>query len=259
MPYDRDLLLLGEKRNAVLDLREIQQYGLECFGDADYVSIYGLTPDEWYGKGIRVLGRTAVECTRDRLAQAIAADVAIVAAGTEADSLLVIDPFAGSGNTLYWLMRQLPGAVGLAFEKDEAVFRLTSTNLALLDQPLRMLELDFDDGIESAVAAPGQPVVAFIAPPWGRALDPESGLDLSRTEPPVAAIVDRLDSRFRPARLLCVVQVHERLKPEPLAQLAQRFDWSRTKTYDFNRPGQNHGILIGSKRWGPPPARAARN
>jgi hypothetical protein len=62
---NRELLLHGSKRNDGLSLAEVEQYGLDSFGDADYVSIYGMKPREWYGCGIRLLGRTAVECTRD--------------------------------------------------------------------------------------------------------------------------------------------------------------------------------------------------
>ncbi len=69
--YDRQLLLFGSKRNQVLDLSEVKRYGNDCYGDADYVSIYGLPPSAWHEKGIRLLGRTAVECTRDKLADAI--------------------------------------------------------------------------------------------------------------------------------------------------------------------------------------------
>src|ERR1700694_3288440 len=68
--YDRQLLLVGSRRNEVLDLSETRRYGIDSYGDADYVSIYGLSPTEWYRRGIRLLGRTVVECTRDRLAGA---------------------------------------------------------------------------------------------------------------------------------------------------------------------------------------------
>ena len=66
--YDRQLLLAGAKRGAVLDLPEVQRYGTESWGDPDYVCIYDRRPAEWCGRGIRILGRTAVECTRDELA-----------------------------------------------------------------------------------------------------------------------------------------------------------------------------------------------
>jgi len=81
--YDR-ALLLGEKRNEILTLDEVRQYGQDSFGDPDYVCVYGLTPPQWYARGARLLGRTAVECTRDPLASLIARDVAALAdvAGT---------------------------------------------------------------------------------------------------------------------------------------------------------------------------------
>jgi len=58
MLYGRDLLLHGEKRNAVLDLPEIHRFGMDSYGDANYVSIYGLRPARWHSRGIRLLGRT---------------------------------------------------------------------------------------------------------------------------------------------------------------------------------------------------------
>jgi hypothetical protein len=58
--YDRTLLLHGPRRNEMLSLAEIEQYGLDSFADADYVSIYGMPPREWYRHGIRLLGRTEV-------------------------------------------------------------------------------------------------------------------------------------------------------------------------------------------------------
>ncbi len=111
--YDRELLLFGAKRNAVLELSEVQRYGMDSYGDPDYVSIYGMRPPDWHAKGARVLGRTAVECTRDGLGDAIGKDVAAIAAPCpDTSGMLVVDPFAGSGNTLYWLLRHLPGALG---------------------------------------------------------------------------------------------------------------------------------------------------
>jgi hypothetical protein len=64
--YGRQLLLLGPKRNSVLALWEVSRYGTDSFGDANYLSLYGLQPAEWYARGIRLPGRTAVECTPDQ-------------------------------------------------------------------------------------------------------------------------------------------------------------------------------------------------
>ena len=141
MLYGREWLLHGEKRNAVLDLPEIHRYGIDSYGDADYVCIYGLQPAQWYARGIRLLGRTAVECTRDALGSAIGQDVAAIAPNSA--HAIVVDPFAGSGNTLYWLLCNLPGAQGFGFEWDSGVFHLTRKNLSLLALPIDVFNVDY--------------------------------------------------------------------------------------------------------------------
>jgi hypothetical protein len=37
--YNRELLLFSAKRDAVLELCEVQRYGRDSYGDPDYVSI----------------------------------------------------------------------------------------------------------------------------------------------------------------------------------------------------------------------------
>jgi hypothetical protein len=250
--YDRGLLLGGAKRNAVLELWEVQRYGTDSYGNADYVSIYGMRPAEWYAKGVRLLGRTAVECTRDALGGAIGTDVAAIAATAPTTAgALVIDPFAGSGNTLYWLLRHVSGARGLGFELDAAVFRLTRRNLAALGLPIEILDTDYLSGLSEASVAADQLLITFIAPPWGDALDTVSGLDLRRTTPPIGEIVDLLLHRFTQHPLLCAIQVYETVEPDSLAELRARFDWSAVNVYGLNAPGENHGILLGTKGWTP--------
>jgi len=249
MLYGRELLLYGEKRNAVLDLAEIQRFGIDSYGDADYVSIYGLRPAQWYPRGIRLLGRTAVECTRDALASAIGRDVAVLTAGTP--QALVVDPFAGSGNTLYWLLHHLPGAHGLGFELDPGVFDLTRRNLSIMGLPIEVLNVDFAAGLSRIHAPLGSLLVVFVAPPWGEALDPVNGLDLRRTEPPVIGIVEQLRRALADYRLVCAIQVYESIQPESLTELQTRFDWQTLRIYSLSAPGQNHGIVLGTLGWKP--------
>jgi hypothetical protein len=249
--YDRELLLFGEKRNAILDLWEVHRYGSDSYGDTDYVSIYGMRPADWHAKGLRMLGRTAVECTRDGLGDAIGKDVAAIAAGCPPTArVLVIDPFAGSGNTLYWLLRHLPGARGVGFESDAGVFQLTRQNIAALASPIDILHIDYLSGLTGVSVTPGELLITFIAPPWGNALD-NSGVDLRRTTPPIIEIVDFLLHRFSENFLLCAIQVYEVVLPASLVELRARFDWSTLRIYELNVAGQNHGILLGTKGWAP--------
>jgi hypothetical protein len=53
-----------------------------------------------------------------------------------ANHFVVIDPFAGSCNTLFWILRHLPNSQGIAFESDQQVFALTHRNLAAIGQTI---------------------------------------------------------------------------------------------------------------------------
>jgi hypothetical protein len=236
----------------VLELREVLRYGTDSFGDADHVSVYGMRPTDWYAAGVRLLGRTAVECTRDVLAGAIAADIAAVAASTSSASrALVVDPSAGSGNTLYWILHRLPGAHGVGFESDSGVFQLTRRNLDAVSSPIEYVDTDYLVGLRSVAVSADQLLIAFLTPPWGDALDPSSGLDLRRTTPPITEVVDVLIHCFPQDRLLVAVQLYEHTDSVSLTELKSRFDWSTLRIYDLNRAGENHALLLGTREWTP--------
>lgn len=250
--YDRQLLLYGNKRNAVLDLSEVQKYGADSYGNKNYTCIYGLQPAEWYGRGIRLLGRTAVECTRDELASAIGQDIAAVARKLKSATALVIDLFAGSGNTLYWTLRHLPTARGLGCELDPQVYELTARNLQILGLPVRVENWGYRSVLVREAAAKEELVVAFIAPPWGKALDPKTGLNLLATLPPIPEILEQLHHAFSGKRVLCAIQVSEVIEPRSLKEVNSKFDWASLRIYQLNAPGQNHGIILGTKGCAPP-------
>lgn len=249
--YDRALLLHGSKRNEVLKLAEIEQYGVDSFADPDYVSIYGMRPREWYRHGVRLLGRTAVECTRDALGDRIARDVASVATRMPSNQLVVIDPFAGSCNTLFWILRHLPNSEGIAFESDLQVFEITHCNLAVLGQRIELVHGDYVRLLEEHRVQDDRGIVTFVAPPWGPALDEVRGLDLSRTTPPIIEVIDQVACRFPKHKMLFATQVYERISAPSLNQIRTRLDWSELRIYALNETGRNHGVLLGTKGWAP--------
>ena len=249
--YDRELLLHGSRRNEVLSLAEVEQYGLDSFGDADYISIYGMPPREWYRQGIRLLGRTAVECTRDSLADRIGVDVASVAARMPSNQLVVVDPFAGSCNTLFWILRHLPSSEGIAFESDPQVFEITRRNLAALDQRIELVHGDYVRLLEERRVPEDRGIVAFIAPPWGTALDEVQGLDLRRTTPPISEVIEQIARQFPKHRIFFATQVYEKVNAPSLTEIQTRLDWTELRIYNINEKGRNHGILLGTKGWAP--------
>jgi hypothetical protein len=246
--YDRAFLLGEAKRNQVMELWEVQRYGTDSYGDPDYVSIYGMKPAEWHRRGVRLLARTTVEAVRDRLGDLIGADVAKAARRAEIPAA-IIDPFAGSCNGLYWILRHLPQAEGLGFELDSTIFANTKRNLPLLDRRIELIEGDWRTLLARHRLPADRLVVAFLAPPWGDALSAAHGLDLRRTRPPVTEIVDAFERVYGGQPMLYVVQVHQTIEPVSLAELRQRFDGSDLRIYDINVEGMKHGILLGTTRW----------
>jgi hypothetical protein len=248
--YDRAYLLGESKRNDVLALWEVQRYGRDSFGDPDYVSIYGLTPQEWHARGVRLLARTVVECTRDRLADRIGRDIAAVAATARAVSgSVVVDPFAGSANTLHWIKRHVAAGRAIGFELDDAVFAASHRNLSILGLDVALLHEGHETGVTTLTIPEDQLLIVFVAPPWGDALSDLSGLDLRRTTPPVAAIVDLIASTFARHKVLLGTQVHETVVADSLTDVTSRCDWSVLRTYDIDAPGRNHGLLLGTLGW----------
>ena len=60
-----------------------------------------------------------------------------------------------------------------------------------------------------------------------------------------------LAARFEGHRILCAIQIHETVEPASLAELTPRFDWSARRIYGLNAPGENHGVLLGTRGWAP--------
>jgi hypothetical protein len=250
--YNRALLLHGPKRDIVLTLDEVRQYGTDSFEDPNYVQIYGMSPVEWHGRGIRLLGRTVVECTRDALADRIGSDVAAVAAKLPAGTpITVLDPFAGSCNTLYWILRHLPESVGIACESDPQVYALTKANIARLDRAIELIEGDYESLLTQLDIAPDRGLITFVAPPWGTALDETLGLDLRRTTPSITDIVQRIAGIYHDRRIIFAIQVYEKVNTASLADVQRSMDWSELRLYGLNVEGHNHGILLGTKAWRP--------
>jgi hypothetical protein len=210
-----------------------------------------MPPREWYRHGIRLLGRTAVECTRDKLGKRIGLDVASVATRMPSNQLVIIDPFAGSCNTLFWILRHLPNSEGIAFESDQQVFELTHRNLAALDQRIELVHGDYVRLLGERHVPEDRGIVAFVAPPWGTALDEVQGLDLCRTTPPINEVIEQIARQFPNHEMLFATQVYEKVGVPSLTEVQTKLDWTELRIYDINEKGRNHGILLGTKGWAP--------
>jgi hypothetical protein len=248
--YDRDFLLSLDKRNQLVELWEVEQYGRDSFGDQDHVHLYGMAPKEWYARGVRILARTCLEAVKDPLGDKIGEDIAnVVALAASGRPIGVVDPFAGSCNGLYWILRHLPRSKGIGFEVEPAVFDLTTRNIAHLDAPIELIQGSYKNLVGAKKHPADHRVIVFLAPPWGDALRPETGLHLDQTKPPILEIVHDFEQVYGSQPTLYVIEINEVNEPTSLKGVEDAFDWTDLKIYDVNAPGLQHGILLGARRW----------
>ena len=249
--YDRDFLLSTEKRNQLMELWEVEKYGRDCFGDPNHVHLYGMLPKDWYDRGVRILARTCREAVKDPLGNKIGQDIAeIVARASHHRPIGVVDPFAGSCNGLYAILRHLHGSKGIGFEVEPVIFTLTTRNIAHLNAPIELVQGSYKDLVASKKHPADHRLVVFLSPPWGDALQPVTGLHLDRTKPPILEIVRDFERVYGSQPVLYVTEVHEVNEPTALKAVEAAFDWSDLRIYDVNAPGLQHGILLGARRWG---------
>jgi hypothetical protein len=199
----------------------------------------------------RLLARTAVECTRDRLADLIGRDIAALAAGSPPWKAIVIDPFAGSANTLYWISRHVGARAAVGLELDDAVHATSKTNLSLLDLDITLLHGGYQIGLTEANTGVDDLVVVYVAPPWGDALGTSSGLDLRQTSPPVSEVIDHVRTTFDRNKVIVAVQLYETVVSKSLEDVSSRGDWATSLTYNIDPPGRNHGLLLMTLRCAP--------
>lgn len=68
---------------------------------------------------------------------------------------------------------------------------------------------------------------------------------------PSAKIVDDSEHAYSDSTILYVIEVHEHLAPEPLAELRAGIDRSELSIYKIAARSGRHGVLLGSNRWQP--------
>jgi 16S rRNA G966 N2-methylase RsmD len=118
---------------------------------------------------------------------------------------MVVDLFAGSGSTLSWIKRRTGARRAVGFERGDVVFELASRNLRIAGLDIDLRHGSYQHGLQ-ALGRPGADLlIVFVSPPWGHALSEGSGLDLRRTQPPVAEAVDLTTAAIGRHKLLFAI------------------------------------------------------
>lgn len=217
---------LYDRRNQVLTLSEVKEMSTAFYGGPDRLSLYGMTPAQWYGRGVRILGRTAVECSIDGESAIMAREAAAFAQRFfPLEAPIVADPFAGSANLLFHIGRALGASHSLGWENDPLLHGMTERNVQAAGVPCRVA---LGDGVQLAATdallrTSAQPLLVLLSPPWGAGFSFEHGLDLAATEPSVFSVLSTFEARLPGRRLYFAVQIHRHTVASSLATLRQRF------------------------------------
>ena len=178
--------LLGPGRSRRLFSSDLVEIGRALYGDPDLLSLYRVPAAEMDARWLKLVGRTAAECTVDRLCVEAAAAVARLVADARGPRR-VVDLFAGSCNIAFHLA-QAPNVVCHASELDPMVYRAVRHNLSLLEAPVHLHNADYRD-LLGMLPAWGPNDVYVVDPPWRYG---PSGRDLSRTAPALADVIENI-------------------------------------------------------------------
>ncbi|RKT09551.1 hypothetical protein BX285_6646 [Streptomyces sp. 1114.5] len=219
--------LLGPLGDQLLTTDQLCEAGRVICGCPESLSLYGVPAPELTARGLRVLGRTAVECSKDPHPSVVAELIAELTAGLTAEPTaeltaepaaefrrplgrrpMVVDLFCGSGNLGHHLGRRLGHPV-YAAELDPLVYATASHNLDRVGSSVVLRLADYRE-VLAALPARSECDTYVVEPPWGAAFTPD-GLDLTRTEPPVPQILDDVRRSRDGLPCLVVIKTNDRI------------------------------------------------
>lgn len=240
-------MLLGPKRATVLDADELVEASQGLYGDPDHLRIYGLSPRQFFARGVRILGRTAVECTTDPHAEAIALAIEAHMSSAGHARFSLVDLFVGSGNLLFHFAARTSADPVVGFERDAKIFALTRDNLAIMGSRAALYHAGFRDGLESLHLPVDRPCVVCLHPPWGGGFSFDEGLDLRRTEPPTDEVLDAVYACLPAPRVIVLHHIHERMVEASIEAVMHGHQLHRRAITRGSPPGMNSAYVICSR------------
>lgn len=222
----RSRLLSPPLNHKQLSPGEIWRAGRALADDPSDLRLFGMHPLVWYALGFRVLGRTAVEVTRDKQSMFLARSAADTLGSNGFSVADVIDPFVGSGNLFFHVLRAVHASRGVGLDTNGAVVDLTKRNFSRLRRLGRLgvesLELHEQDWTHAADYLESRPTLVVIDPPWGEGFDAH-GLDLRKTAPPVSEILEALSRRVGEAPVFVMIKIHPMMVAESVEEIKKEY------------------------------------
>lgn len=239
----RNAMLFSEKKDHVLSLDEILNVEKLFYETENVLSLFGMTPQKFYEKGIRILGRTSIECTVDSHAMQIADIVKNVRMKHFPHiKPVVIDLFAGSGNLLFHIATALDAQKAIGIEKQQSLYDLTKKNFEIINFKCQMHCGDSLNKLQLLQIPETTPIAVILDPPWGVDFDLEKGLDLLKTEPSIDHLISAVKQEFNSHRVYFFIKIYEKMVKESLEYIRSLFSFSTCNIIECSGP--RTGVLI---------------
>ncbi len=205
-----------------LRLRDVRRAAERLSGDPNDLRLFGMSTLVWYMLGVRILGRTAIEATRDPQARFVGWAVAETLRQHDYKIQTVIDPFAGSGNSLYHLMKATSAPLGIGIEADAEIYRRTKSNFDVLQRWKRLrgshVDIRHGDWSDYRSFLGDQATLMHLDPPWGDAFN-RDGLDLRVTHPPILHILSDIARSKGPAPVFVAISTMPQVVQESVEEI----------------------------------------
>jgi hypothetical protein len=210
-----------------LGLREVRRAaGRLGNGDRNDLRLFGMSTVAWYALGIRIVGRTVIEATRDPQAVFLARAVAATLRAGAHEVREVIDPFVGSGNVLYHLVKETRASHGVGIELDPVISRLTTHNFDVMRRRMRLrgteIRIQAGDWSQSGAFTGEHSTLFYVSPPWGDAFS-ATGLDLRATEPPIMEILGQIEQSTGDGSVFAAIATFPKVVEESVREVVATY------------------------------------
>ncbi|MBF0443786.1 MAG: RsmD family RNA methyltransferase [Oligoflexales bacterium] len=241
-------LLLTKKRYEILSLSFLKECGRVFFDDENAISLFDLTPDEYYSRGIRISGQTCIECVVDKCCREITGILDFSKLDRSLDVHLV-DMFSGSGNMFFHFCKRLDAKKRTLVESDPNIWMRQVENFRAIDFKATSICGDWTQVFKEENSKFPDMNCFLISPPWGDGFSFSHGLDLLKTSPSVVSILRSIESylkvgSIRNSSAYCFVHLYEVTTPGSLAFIHDNFDVIDQKIGKIMPFGSNIGFMV---------------
>ena len=235
--------LLHYRKNEILSLKEIESLGTTFFKDRFAISLYNLKPNKFIEKKCKLICRSAIECQFDLHSIAISKAIKDFFYRKKIKNLTTVDLFAGTGNLLYHITKEVEAKQSVAFEINPNVYNCTKNNFKIINFNSKLFNITYSKSFLKNLSR-NNFLLIIIAPPWGNAFSFEKGLNLLKTTPSYLSIMKKLELELKEFKKFYMLLSHEHTEQNSINTIKENFNLLLHGTTNTTPHGTNNSYMI---------------